>query len=245
MSEIIVAPNPQSLAHESANLIASILSKTCKKNGQASLALAGGSTPRATYEKLSRLPVPWECINLFWSDERLVSPASSESNFLLARETLLDAIQIPNENVHPVPILESPQESAKKYQDEIELVLGKSPQLDVVLLGMGRDGHTASLFPNSQGLKFIDAGVVANWVESLEVWRITFTAELINLARHVLILVNGNEKAERVRNVIQGSFDPENTPVQLINPSEGTLYWLLDQDAASKLDPKWVTRRVL
>jgi 6-phosphogluconolactonase len=77
------------------------------------------------------------------------------------------------------------------------------------------------------------------------VWRITFTAELINLARHVLILVNGNEKAERVRNVIQGSFDPENTPVQLINPSEGTLYWLLDQDAASKLDPKWVTRRVL
>lgn len=203
-----------------------------------SLALAGGSTPMRLYELLSELPVgaiDWNRVLLLWGDERNVPADHADSNYRMVKESLLDRIAIPAENVLPVP--ESggnPQDAAEAYErvlrERVQVRHRKLPRIDCVLLGLGNDVHTASLFPGTQAIEEKSRLVVANEVPKLKSTRITFTAPLINAARNVVYLLSGAGKSEALSILWHAPFSPEQFPAQLIHPVEGTLTFLVDKD---------------
>ena len=200
------------------------------------LALAGGNTPRQTYTLLATAAfaeqMDWERIHIFWGDERCVPPNHPESNYRMARETLLDHVPIPAANVHRIPGELAPEEAAAAYARELSAVFGADPiRFDVILLGLGSDGHTASLFPGTDALRVDDRPVAANYVPRLESWRITLTLPVINAARHVGFIVSGDHKAEALAAVqAEGAL-----PAARIRPDPGELVWLIDAAAAAKL----------
>jgi 6-phosphogluconolactonase len=206
------------------------------------VALAGGSTPKKMYSLLAEEPfrdtVPWHSICFFFGDERTVPPDHAESNYRMAREALLSKVPISETNVFRMKA-ENPDtdQAAMDYAHILEKSLGtgSEPRLDLVLLGMGSDGHTASLFPHSTALKENERLVVANYVDRFQSYRITLTAKAINLARNVTFLVSGTDKAESLGRVLEGPFQPELLPSQLIRPSSGGLLWMVDKAAASLL----------
>ncbi len=215
--------------------------------GRFSVALSGGTTPRRVYELLAgeefSARVEWPKVQIFFGDERCVPPDDAESNYRMARESLLSRIAVPAQNVHRMTGEGEPAASARLYEDELRSSFGVGaseteglPRFDLVMLGMGDDGHTASLFPGSPALQEHEAWVVANRVEKLGTYRLTLTAPVINNAAHVLFVVTGAGKAERLREVLEGPRDPLRLPSQLISPSRGALDWYIDQAAASKLN---------
>ena len=209
--------------------------------GCLSVGLAGGSTPKRTYELLAseayREQLNWSKVHIFFGDERCVPPDHSESNYRMANEALISRVSIPPPNVHRINGLGDAVANASLYEDELRIFFNPAswPRFDLVLLGMGDDGHTASLFPGTKALVEPRAWVVANWVEKFGAFRITLTAPAINHAANIAFLVTGATKAERLLEVLRGALDPEKLPSQLIQPLDGSLFWLVDKAAAGRL----------
>ena len=232
----------ESVARAAASRVAELARESVDERGSFTLALSGGTTPRRVYELLAseefRGLVEWPNVHVFFGDERMVPPDHAESNFRMASEALLSRVPVPERNVHRIEGVGDAAANASAYESEMRGLFGEAewPRLDLVLLGMGDDGHTASLFPGTAVLEERRAWVAANWVEKLGAWRVTLTAPAINAARHVLFLVNGAGKAARLREVLTGEHDPSRLPSQLIRPHDGTLEWLLDRAAAAELE---------
>jgi 6-phosphogluconolactonase len=239
--QVKVFGSPQELFRASAEKFCELGSSAIKARGRFAVALSGGSTPRGFHQELvthfaSRLP--WDKVFFFWGDERHVPPDNSDSNYRMAKETLLSKLPVPPENIFRVPAeLPDAREAAAKYdqtlQDFFRPDKQSFPRFDFIMLGMGPDGHTASLFPGTAALQEKDHFVVANWVEKLNTFRVTFTYPVLNNAACVMFLVSGDEKAEMVRRVLR---DPSaNFPCQNVRPVDGELLWYLDQGAALRL----------
>jgi 6-phosphogluconolactonase len=183
--------------------------------------------------------VPWDKLQLFWVDERCVAPDNPESNYGVCRELLLTKVPIPEKNVFRMEGERDPEEAASRYESTLRNVMklegAESPAFDLVVLGMGPDGHTASLFPNTDALNEMGRLVVANHVSQKDTWRITLTWPVINQAAEVAFEVEGPGKTEVVAEVLTGPRDPDRLPSQLIRPANGKLLFLLDKDAAAKL----------
>lgn len=233
--------NAKELAWAAALRFASFAEQSIKAYGRFTVALSGGSTPKALFMILAEKPfadsLPWQNIYFFWGDERCVPPDHADSNFRMTNEALLSKLAIPAENVFRVTGEdENHERAAANYSATIQQFFGsESPQFDLVFLGMGADGHTASLFPGSAALQVNDRIAVANFVEKFNSWRITLTAATINNAHHVTFLVAGEDKAATLKEVLEGEYQPEKYPSQLIKPSAGDLLWMLDEAAAAQL----------
>jgi 6-phosphogluconolactonase len=240
MPHIQVFPDPLSLAHAAAALFQESAANAIAQRGVFTVALSGGSTPRLTYSLLAAEPyrsqIEWDKIHFFWGDERCVPPDHPDSNYRMASEALLSHIPIAPDHVHRMRGEDpDPARAAASYEGEIRAVFGAVdlPMFDLVLLGLGPDGHTLSLFPGSAALGADQALVVANWVEKFKIWRITMTAHLVNHAASILFQVEGEDKAPPLREVLYGAYDPGKYPAQLIRPADGECYWFLDQRAAA------------
>jgi len=204
------------------------------------LALSGGSTPKRLYEALVGAEIDWARTQVFFGDERCVPPEHADSNYRMAREALLSRIAIPEKNVHRVKSEDAdPERAAKAYEQELQgffkLRPGELPTFDLCLMGMGPDGHTASLFPGTTALAEEVRLAVAPYVEKLESWRITLTAPVFNHARCVLFLVGGEDKAEALKGVLESDRPADELPARLVKPSAGELLWWVDKAAAKLL----------
>jgi 6-phosphogluconolactonase len=207
------------------------------------VALCGGNSPRPLFQLLATEPfrklVPWESIRFFWGDERNVPPNDPESNYSTARELLLRHVCVPATHIHRIPTGDGTAiEAADLYQRTLhELLppLNGKPRLDYLLLGLGSNGHIASLFPHRPTLHEEQRLVVADHVDEINAWRVTLTAHVLNNAAQITFLVTGEEKASIVERVLEGPRDPEAVPAQLIAPVSGSVTWILDAAAASLL----------
>jgi 6-phosphogluconolactonase len=226
-----VSPDHETLSREAAQRVRSFIETTLDEQESFALALAGGSTPRRLYELLGEAPLPWDRIHLFWGDERFVPHDHPKSNVQLVRETLLDHIDVPAENVHPMPTTDTPDAAAAAYADTLHHAFAdRSHTFDLILLGMGQDGHTASLFPEHD-----PAPNDATWVRAVSApprhdiaQRLSCTLSVINEARHALILVSGASKRETVHAALEEQDD--SLPITRVHP-QGQLLWLLDEEA--------------
>lgn len=240
--DVQVFDDPELVAREAAGLFVRLSVEAVALRGAFSVALSGGSTPRRVYELLAsddyRTQVTWPSVHIFFGDERTVAPEHPDSNYRMANEALLSHVPLPAKNIHRMEGVGDAAANASRYESGLRAFFGERawPQLDLVMLGMGDDGHTASLFPGSAALEERTHWVVANWVEKFQTWRITLTAPAINAARRVLFLVTGSAKADRLREVLKGERDPTRLPSQLIQPRDGTLEWFVDRAAAAKLE---------
>ena len=214
------------------------LAQTATQQHPFSVALSGGQTPRRVYELLAtdelKDQINWKWVHIFFGDERPVPHQHEASNFGMARAALLAHVPIPEANIHPIAGEGDPQLNARNYESELRSYFAGLawPRFDLVLLGMGEDGHTASLFPGTTALEEKTAWVVANWVERLNEYRITLTVPAINAAANTLFLVTGENKATRLKEVLSGASHPEKVPAQLIQPDSVT--WMIDAGAAQK-----------
>jgi 6-phosphogluconolactonase len=228
-----------------ARLFAKKVEEAVAKRGIARIALSGGSTPQATFKLLADPAgpflntIPWDKVSLYWVDERCVEPTDSESNYGVCKELLLDHVPLSSEHVYRMEGELDPEEAASRYEatlrNSMKLEGAESPSFDLLLLGMGPDGHTASLFPNTEGLEVIDRLVIANHVPQKDTWRISLTSPVINQAREVMFAIEGAGKADVLAEVLTGPRNIERLPSQLIRPSSGKLLFLLDEAAAAKL----------
>ena len=231
------------LSHAAADELATLVRAAVVDRGTCSIALSGGSTPKRLFElfaQAGRDALPWEHIDLWWGDERTVPPDHADSNYRMTRETLIDPLGLAASHVHRIAgELADHDAAARSYSRELVTALGSPPTFDLVLLGMGPDGHTASLFPGSPALEETSRWVVANPVTSPLVHgtatRITLTAPAINAARHIRFLVAGADKAAALAQILEGEHDPARYPSQLIAPQDGDLVWFVDAAAAASL----------
>lgn len=241
-----VLPDPRALARRAADVFTSMATNSQHENAAWSVALAGGSTPRALYEILAaeaRGPtsrIDWSRAHIYWGDERCVPPDHPDSNYMMARETLLDRVAVPSAHVHRMRGEEDdPDRAAALYESEMRASFAveapEVPRFDLVLLGLGSDAHTASLFPGSPALRETTRLVAAPYVEKLAAHRITLTPRLLNAAAHVIFLVSGAAKAAPLRDVLEGGERPDLFPAQCVRPARGTLLWLVDAEAAAEL----------
>jgi 6-phosphogluconolactonase len=236
---ITVCADLEQLSHAAARLITQRALAAASERDRFTIALSGGHTPRRTYELLAAEPLwdqmPWTQVHVFWGDERYVPPDDPRSNQCMTRQALLDHVPIPPEQVHPIECEGSPGDSAARYEQCLREFFGPTPRFDLILLGLGENGHTASLFPNTPVL-----AERVRWVAEVQpgerlLPRITLTVPVINRARAVLFLVSGPGKASTLRAVRQGTHDPDRLPAQLIRPRDGELLWLVDQAAAAQI----------
>jgi 6-phosphogluconolactonase len=233
--------SPQELFRAAGEKFSSAGAEAIQRSGRFTVALSGGSTPRGLHQELVThfsSQLPWNKVFFFWGDERHVPAESPESNYRMADETLLSKLPIPRENIFRVPAeLADAREAARRYADTLEKFFhpppNEFPRFDFILLGMGPDGHTASLFPGTAALQDQDHFVAANWVEKLNTFRITFTYPVLNHAAFVMMLVSGDEKSEMVRRALKDRS--ANLPCQRVHPENGELVWYIDKGAAVKL----------
>ena len=242
LSTLEIYQDADALAHAAAQYFSRVAAESISSRGMLSVVLAGGTTPRATYELLSNTnrarDIDWSNVHLFWGDERCVPPDHSDSNYNMVRQALLEHVPVPSENVHRIMGELEPIEAAAQYQVEIESVLGQEPSFDLILLGMGADGHTASLFPTTSALEEDSLSVVAVYVDKLQSWRVTLTLPVINRARHLLFLVTGSVKASALTRIQAG----EPLPAALVQPTTGKMTWMVDFDAATEILQSKATR---
>ena len=241
-----IYPDADALAQDAAADLLRLAQQSVAERGIFTLALAGGSTPRKLYSLLASDPdfrdFPWDKTHLFFGDERHVPPSHIDSNYLMVNSTLLASGLVPAANVHRVRAeLPDANMAAADYDVELHTFFTQTmringfPRFDVILLGMGPDGHTASLFPGSKALEEKERWVVANWVEKFKSARITFTFPVLNAARTVLLLVAGADKAEMLHEVLVTNRHAAVYPVQRVQPLDGAKVWLLDRAAAARL----------
>jgi 6-phosphogluconolactonase len=237
---IQIFPNSRDLARAAAEYFAARCREAVEERGSFTIALSGGSTPKLLFELLAdrdepfRDQIAWSSIHFFWSDERHVPPDHPDSNYRMANEAMLSRIPMTTNNVHRV-LSENPSaaEAATDYEETlVEITQQSLPRLDLILLGLGIDGHTASIFPGSEVLHETKRLVAAPWVEKFQTYRITMTLPLLNNGATIVFLVSGSEKATIVKAVFQG---PEKYPAQAVKPTDGELLWMLDDDAASEI----------
>jgi 6-phosphogluconolactonase len=239
MQNIKILPDATALFHAAANEFIRCAHESILNHGRFSVALSGGSTPRGVYSLLAQRPndLPWNKIFVFFGDERNVPPDHPDSNYRMAYEALLSKAPIPAANVFRVRAEWDAKQAAQEYEDQLRsffaLKPDKFPRFDLIMLGLGDDGHTASLFPGSAALNETSRLVVANWVEKFKQYRITLTYPVINHAAEIMFLVSGAGKAQILKNVLSG--EGEKYPVQGVRPENGVLLWLVDQDSARLL----------
>ena len=246
--DLRVVDTPQALAQAAAETVVRVAQESVAMRGRFVIALSGGSTPERLYRVLASEPrfrdaVPWSAVHVCWGDERHVLPAHPDSNYRMAREALLRHVPIPGAQIHRMPSeLADAEEAAMAYERALRGVFNleadQFPSFDLLLLGMGFDGHTASLFPGSPALRERTRLVVAPWVETVGAHRLTLTMPVLTSAANTLLLVSGFDKAATLRDVLEGRHLPERFPVQGLRDSHGTVTWLVDRDAASALGPQ-------
>jgi 6-phosphogluconolactonase len=233
--EIKVQPDPKAAAQEAAERIVRAADENIALADRFTLGLSGGSTPKMLFELLASEPyrsqIDWPKVEIFFVDERCVPPDHADSNFRMAHEALLSKVPITPANVHRMRGEIDPNEAAREYGELLKARFGDGG-LDLTLLGMGDDGHTASLFPGTEALKETKHRCVANFVPKLNTMRITLSAPFVNRSREVFIIVAGESKTARIAEVLEGPRDPDRLPIQLIEPAAGKLTWLLDIAAA-------------
>jgi len=240
-----VEPDPAALARRAACHFVEMVSEAAEATGRARVAISGGSTPKAAFQLLAdpdqayRKRMPWEALELFWVDERTVPPDHPDSNYRMTKEALLDHVSLQPQQIHRMEGELEPEAAAARYESELRnsfrLEGAETPRFDLISLGMGDDGHTASLFPHTAAIHEMGRLVTANHVPQKDTWRITLTWPVINQARSVFFLIAGADKAERVHEVFIGQRDPECLPSQLIWPTSGILTLFLDKAAAALL----------
>ncbi|MEA2688177.1 MAG: 6-phosphogluconolactonase [Candidatus Eremiobacteraeota bacterium] len=236
---VTVLPDAAALAAAAADHIVTVLSAALVERDFVHIALAGGSTPRAVNGLLVALPrrskVDWSRVVFWFGDERCVPPDNKDSNYRMNRETLLDPLNVARGQVHRMRGEDDPTAAAADYDIVLRREVGERPRLDLVLLGMGPDGHTASLFPGTVAGMDNDKHCIAHYVPQLDKWRMTLTPRAINAARNVAITAGGAEKADALRGVLEGPRQTDVYPAQVVSPHEGELYWFVDEAAASRL----------
>ena len=236
---MLVHEDRAELAEAAARDFAQRAGEAMDERGRFTVALAGGSTPRTVYELLvseygDAADLDWSRVHAFFGDERTVPPDHEDSNYRMARETMLD--HVPIGSVHRMRGELPPEVAASAYEEELRGFLEEEPpRFDLIMLGIGPDGHTASLFPETVALGITDRLVVANEVPKLETVRITLTTPVINAARAVTFLVAGEDKAEALREILEGDSDPRIYPAKFVQP-DGDLTWMVDSAAASLLE---------
>jgi 6-phosphogluconolactonase len=240
-----ISPSAEALAEAAADYFASEVLAAVAASGVARVAISGGSTPKGMFAALADKSqpyfarVPWDKLQLFWVDERCVPPTDKDSNYRMTNEAMLSKVPLPAVQIHRMEGELNPELAASRYEARLRTAFrlegAEVPAFDLVLLGMGDDGHTASLFPHTQALNETERLVVANHVLQKETWRITLTRPVINQGREVAFLIEGAGKAQVLHDVFLGPYDPESKPSQLIRPASGRLTLLLDAPAAEKL----------
>jgi len=244
--EIRTLTTPQELFAAAAEEVVRAANDAVAQRGRFTIALSGGSTPRNLFNLLAtnaRMALPWDSMFFFWGDERHVPPTDPDSNYRMADEALLSKVPVPAGNVFRIAA-ENPDAAAaaQAYEETLRMFFqldpGQVPVFDLILLGMGPDGHTASLFPGTAGLREKSRLVIANWVEKFKTNRITLTLPALNAARCVTFLVSGTDKAPALHAVLEGDAPGEQYPSKLVRPTDGKLIWLIDRAAASELSAR-------
>ncbi len=240
-----VFPTSDAVALAFAQLFAKHVEQAVKTRGVARVAISGGTTPQASFKLLADpdqpflATIPWDKLYLYWVDERCVGPDDPESNYGAAKKLLLDKVPLPAENIFRMEGELEPEEAANRYEavlrNSMKLEGAESPAFDLLALGMGDDGHTASLFPHTAALEVMDRLCVANHVPQKDTYRVTLTWPVINQAREVVFAIEGPAKTDVLAEVFAGSRNLDQLPSQLIRPSNGKLLLLLDEVAAAKL----------
>jgi 6-phosphogluconolactonase len=235
-SSLNVLPDVNALVDYAASLVTAACHEAIAQRGQFTIVLAGGSTPKPLYEKLSGQDLPWDKIHVFWGDERYVSATHPDSNEGMARRAWLDQVPFPPQNLHPMPTqAQDPEASAQVYETHLHTFFGTQdiPAFDLILLGLGDDGHTASLFPHTDVLNVCDRLIGVGYRGQDP--RLTFTIPLLNEAHCVVFLVAGQSKRPALEAIFSNQVDPFTYPARFIKP-KGKLYWLLDKNAGDKLN---------
>jgi len=245
--KVQIVTDSEAMSRAAAATIVDHISQSLQTRDAYSIALSGGSTPRRLYSLLAneatlREQIPWERIHFFWGDERRVPAGHPDSNYRMAYNALLSKVSIPSTNIHRIHAEDADADkAAADYEIEIRrffgIEAGQIPQFNCVLLGMGADGHTASLFPATSALVENKRLVVANWVKKFQSHRFTLTLPVFNHAAQILFLVSGEDKADTLKAVLEGNRQPDRYPAQLIQPTHGEVTWFLDHSAASRLKP--------
>jgi 6-phosphogluconolactonase len=244
--EVEVLPNAAQLAAAAAAHFVAAANRAIEARSEFIVALSGGSTPRSVYTHLATEPwvasLDWSRVHILWGDERCVPPDHELSNYRMARETLLDYVPVREANVHRIRGEDYPAGAAMAYERVLRAVL-RTPvgpprdasRIDLMLLGLGHDGHTASLYPHSTSLHETARWVVADFVSAASMWRVTLTTIVINAAADIAFVVSGSAKAAILRKVLEGPRRPNELPAQLIEPSSGRIRWFVDAPAAAEL----------
>jgi 6-phosphogluconolactonase len=251
--EYYVYQDAAAFAKHAAQYFGDQIRAAVEKRGVARIAISGGNTPKPVFALLAsdelRDTVAWSRTQLFWVDERCVPPDAADSNYGMTRKALLDKVALPEANVFRMEGELPPEEAAARYESAIRnsmrLEGAELPTFDLIALGMGDDGHTASLFPHTAGLHEFGRLVIANHVPQKDSWRITLTSPVINQARNVIFLIQGADKAAVLKRVLLGPYEPETLPSQLIQPATGKITILLDEAAAAELPPTVETAGLL
>jgi 6-phosphogluconolactonase len=245
--KVQIVSDAGALSRAAADVFIAAANHAVEKKGAFTVALSGGSTPKALYSLLTtdrdlNARVPWQKIDFFFGDERHVPPDHADSNYRMAHEALLSKAP-----VNPARVFrmrgeyQETEKAAAEYEQALReyfhLSAGQLPRFDLVMLGMGPDGHTASLFPGTKALEEHKRLVTSNWVGKFYTHRITMTAPVLNNAACVMFMAHGQDKAQALKAVLEGPHEPAQLPSQLIRPAHGTLWWLVDQSAAALLDP--------
>ena len=244
--EVIICRDAAELARRAAEQLAARAAESIARTGRFAVALSGGSTPRTVYSLLAapefRDRIDWPRVHLFWGDERCVPPMHPDSNFRMVQEALLSKIAIPAENIHRMMGENEPAAAAAAYEQDLKKLFGAEqgdwPRFDLIFLGLGEDGHTASLFPGTAALDATESWVVAVYVEKLQSHRLTLTRPVIRAAAQVSFLVSGASKAEIVREIFASDRALDPYPAATVAPRAGHLTWLIDRDAARELPPE-------
>ena len=229
--KVLVSPTPEAAARLAAEHLARAAASAIAERGNFSVALSGGSTPKLMYQALRGLDIDWTHVHVYFSDERSVGPDSPDSNYLSAKTELLDHVGVPAGQVHRIQGERDPVQAAADYAALLPA------QLDLVLLGMGDDGHTLSLFPGTEVVHEQTAWTKAYFLDQQHMYRLTLTAPVVNRASCVLFLVAGPKKAAPLREVLEGDYQPDTYPAQVIKPVSGELIWMVDEKAAADLKP--------
>ena len=240
MAKLHVLSTEEDVFQAAARFVADVAQQCSDIQGRFTIALSGGSTPRRLYRLLASSPITdamaWDRWHIFWGDERCVPPDHHDSNYRMARETLLDHIPVPENQVHRMRGESLPHEAAEEYEGLVRDVFQTpAPSFDLILLGIGEDGHTASLFPGTTALQEQDRLIVDNWAPDLEAHRITFTLPLINAAKTIAFLDTDESKAEVLRSVLEPQPGEDQPPAASVRSSSGNVHWFLTDRAAKLL----------
>lgn len=242
MASVFLYSDTDTLSHEAARTIVRLAQAAITKTGRFTIALSGGSTPKKLYGLLAQEPyrsqIEWANVDVFWSDERNVAPDDPESNYHMAHEVLLSKVPIPTNQIHRMVGEQEDRDAASlAYTREMQNTFGTEgvPAFDLIQLGMGPEGHTASLFPHQPSLHEQQRIIMPVSVPKPPPPRLTFTPRLLNEAAHILFLVTGAEKADAVQAVLEGDYQPDEYPAQIVHPNKGEVTWMLDTAAAAKL----------